>query len=202
MTAGLGLSRHACVGTALAFLVLPSACAPAPSVTRLPLASGAPSAVVGSTGQGLQVLARPDAVAEMSRSGGIDLGTPTAEAERERHPRLLALQTPAPQRFVLPFEPGSLLLTLLAQLPEVMARAQSLANGEIVFIGHTDRPASLEVNDSLSLERAQAIGALLNERGFAPEQIDAMGRGEREPVMATEDEVVKPHNRCAHELVR
>ena len=61
---------------------------------------------------------------------------------------------------------------------------------------------ALDANDRLSLDRAQAVRALLIERGFAPEQIDAMGRGEREPVMATEDEVAKPHNRRADVLVR
>jgi outer membrane protein OmpA-like peptidoglycan-associated protein len=188
----------------LAFFVLPSACAPATRVNRLPQASVAPSAVVGSTGQGLQMLPRPYAVAELSRSGGSGLGTTTAKLVHERHPQLLALQTPAPQRFVLPFEPGSLLLTLQAQAqwPDVIARALSLASGEIVISGHTGRQASLEANDSLSLERAQAIGALLIACGFAPERIDAMGCGEREPVMAPEDEVVKPHNRRADVRVR
>jgi outer membrane protein OmpA-like peptidoglycan-associated protein len=40
------------------------------------------------------------------------------------------------------------------------------------------------------------------ERGFAPDRIDAVGRGEREPVVPTEDEVAEPRNRRADVLVR
>jgi outer membrane protein OmpA-like peptidoglycan-associated protein len=205
MHALLAFPHRAHVGAVLAVLALLSACAPATRITLLPQASGAPSALVVSTGQGMQVLAQPYAVAEVSRSGNINAAkTTTAQAVRERHPELLALQPPATQQFVLQFEPGRSLLTAesQAQLPEVIARAQARAGGEIVITGHTDRQGSLDANDRLSLERAQAIRALLIERGFAPERIDAVGRGEREPVVPTEDEVVEPRNRRADVLVR
>jgi outer membrane protein OmpA-like peptidoglycan-associated protein len=204
MTATFSLTRSACAGAALAFAVFLSACAPATRVTLLPQASGAPSAVVVSTSQGVQVLTQPYAVAEVSRSGSISAATTTAEAVRERHPQLLALQPPAPQRFVLGFEPGSSVLTPAsqAQLVEVIAGAQARSGGEIVITGHTDRQGSLDANDRLSLERAQAIRALMIERGFAPDLIDAVGRGEREPVVPTEDEVVEPRNRRADVVVR
>lgn len=204
MGATFALSRRARLGAALGFVVLLSACAPATRITLLPQASGALSAVVVSTGQGVQVLAQPFAVAEVSRGGRIGLDITSAEAVRARHPQLLALQPPALQQFVLQFEPGSALLTpeSQAQLPEVIARAQARAGGEIVITGHTDRQGSLDANDSLSLERAQAIRTLMIERGFAPELIDAVGRGEREPVVQTEDEVAEPRNRRADVLVR
>jgi len=204
MTATFAHPHRARLGAALAFVVLLSACAPATRITLLPQASGAPSAVVVSNSQGVQVLAQPYAVAEVSRSGSIGLATTTAEAVRARHPQLLALQPPAPQRFVLQFEPGNSLLTAESQalLVEVIAGAQARAGGEIVITGHTDRQGSLDANDRLSLERAQAIRALMIERGFAPDRIDAVGRGEREPVVPTEDEVVEPRNRRADVLVR
>lgn len=197
-------SRTAFVGAALFVLALLSACAPATRITLLPQASGAPSAVVVSNSQGRQVLAQPYAVAEVSRRGSITPDTTTAEAVRERHPQLLALQPPAAQRFVLQFEPGTSLLTpgSQARLSDVIVGAQARAGGEIVVTGHTDRQGSLDANDRLSLERAQAVRALLIERGFAPNRIEAIGRGEREPVVATEDEVVEPRNRRAEVLVR
>ena len=68
--------------------------------------------------------------------------------------------------------------------------------------GHTDRQGSLEANDALSLQRAQAVRALLIERGFQVELIEAVGRGERDPVVPTEDEVVEPRNRRAEIEVR
>jgi outer membrane protein OmpA-like peptidoglycan-associated protein len=204
MTATFALSRRARLGATLAFVLLLSACAPATRVTLLPQASGAPSAVIVSTSGSTQVLAQPYAVAEVSRLGRISPTTTTAEAVQQRHPQLIALQPPAPQRFVLQFEPGSALLTVesQAQLPEVIARAQAHAGGEILITGHTDRQGSLEANDRLSLERAVAIRALLIERGFATALIDAVGRGEREPAVLTEDEVAEPRNRRADVLVR
>lgn len=188
----------------MAVAVLLSACAPATRITLLPQSSGAPSAVVVSTGQGVQVLAQLYAVAEVNRSGSIGLDATTAEAVRERHSELLALQPPAPQRFMLQFEPGRSLLMPGSQalLPEVITRALSRPGGEIVITGHTDHQGPLDANDRLSLEREQAVRALLIERGFPPERIDAVGRGEREPVVATEDEVVEPRNRRAEVLVR
>lgn len=204
MTTLFAISHRASLGAALALAMLLSACAPATRVTLLPQGSSAPGVVVVSTSQGQQVLALPYGVAEVSRNGGISPATTSAQAVRERHPQLLALQPPAPQRFVLQFMPGSTLLTeqSQAQLPEVIARAQARAGGEIVITGHTDRQGSLDANDRLSLERAQAVRALLIERGFAAERIDAVGRGEREPVVPTEDEVVEPLNRRADVLVR
>jgi outer membrane protein OmpA-like peptidoglycan-associated protein len=105
---------------------------------------------------------------------------------------------------VLEFEPGSSNLTAdsLARLPEVIAQARGRAGGEIVISGHTDRQGTLEANDELSLMRAQAVRDLLIEQGFKPELIEAVGRGEREPVVPTDDEVVEPRNRRAEVVVR
>jgi OOP family OmpA-OmpF porin len=197
--------RHALTLVAAGVIAgLLSACAPATRVTLLPQASGASSAVMVSTSQGQQVLTQPYQVAEVSRRGGINSATTSPEAVRAQYPQLLALQPPPPEPFVLQFEPGSALLTAesQAQLPNVIARAQARAGGEIVITGHTDRQGSLEANDRLSLERAGAIRALLIARGFSASLIEAVGRGEREPVVPTEDEVVEPRNRRAEVLVR
>ena len=43
---------------------------------------------------------------------------------------------------------------------------------------------------------------LMIERGFKAELIEAVGRGEREPAVPTEDEVVEPRNRRAVVVVR
>lgn len=198
-------TRHALTLVAAGLIAaLLSACAPATRVTLLPQSNGAPSAVVVSTRQCEKVLVQPYQVAEVSRRGGINSMTTSAKAVRSRHPQLLALQPPTPEKFVLQFEPGSAVLTAeaLTQLPEVIARAQAHAGGEIVITGHADRQGSLEANDRLSLERAVTIRALLIERGFSASLIEAVGRGEREPVVPTTDEVVEPRNRRAEVLVR
>lgn len=189
---------------ALALSALLTACAPTTRVTLLPQADGSASGVVVTTREGQQLLSQPYQVAEVARSGNIGTATTSAEQVRQSHPQLLAQRPPAPEKFVLEFEPGTSLLTAdsQARLADIVARAQARAGGEIVVTGHTDRQGSLEANDKLSLERAQAIRTLLIERGFKPELIDAVGRGEREPVVPTDDEVAEPRNRRAELLVR
>jgi outer membrane protein OmpA-like peptidoglycan-associated protein len=188
----------------LALSALLAACAPATRVTLLPQADGSASGVVVSTREGQQVLTQPYQVAEVARSGSIGTATTSAEQLRQSYPQLLAQRPPAPEKFVLEFEPGTSQLTADSQsrLADIMARAQARAGGEIVVTGHTDRQGSLEANDKLSLERARAIRALLIERGFKADLIDAVGRGEREPAVPTDDEVVEPRNRRAELLVR
>lgn len=188
----------------LALSALLAACAPATRVTLLPQADGSASGVVVTTREGQQVLSQPYQVAEVARSGRIDTASTSAEAVRQSYPQLLAQRPPAPEKFVLEFEPGTSQLTTdsQARLADIVARAQARSGGEIVVTGHTDRQGSLEANDKLSLERAQAIRALLIERGFKPELIEAVGRGEREPAVPTDDEVAEPRNRRAELLVR
>ncbi|MGI9216166.1 MAG: OmpA family protein [Hydrogenophaga sp.] len=190
--------------TVLALSALLAACAPVTRVTLLPQADGSASGVVVSTREGQQVLNQPFQVAEVARSGRIGTATTSADAVRQSHPQLLAQRLPAPEKFVLEFEPGTSQLTAESQgrLADIVARAQARSGGEIVVTGHTDRQGSLEANDKLSLERAHAIRNLLIERGFKRELIEAVGRGEREPVVPTDDEVAEPRNRRAELLVR
>ena len=105
---------------------------------------------------------------------------------------------------MLEFETGTSDLTAASQarLPDVIARAKARAGGEIVVTGHTDRQGSLEANDALSLQRAEAVRNLLIAQGFQAALIEAVGRGERDPVVPTDDEVVEPRNRRAELLVR
>jgi outer membrane protein OmpA-like peptidoglycan-associated protein len=198
------LNRFSCPAIVALSIGLLSACAPATRVTLLPQAGGTSSAVVVSTGRGEQVLNQPYAVADVNRRGGISTDTTTADQVRSAYPQLVALQPQPPERFVLQFEPGTSQLTeqSQAQLQQVIRQARARAGGEIVITGHTDRQGSLEANDKLSLERAQAIRALLIERGFDAALIEAVGRGERELAVPTEDEVVEPRNRRAEVIVR
>ena len=196
------LTSHALA--TLALVTLLSACAPATRVTLLPQAGGAASAVEVRTGQGVQRLNKPYQVANVSASGTISVDTTNATKLRQTYPDLLALRPPEPERFRLEFELGTSQLTAASQarLEAVIASAQARAGGEIVVTGHTDRQGSAEANDRLSLQRAQAVRALLIERGFQANLIEAVGRGEREPLVPTDDDVAEPRNRRAELLVR
>jgi len=67
---------------------------------------------------------------------------------------------------------------------------------DIEVIGHTDRVGDLEINDALSKLRAQTVkGILVTVGGIMPDRIQVSGRGEREPIIPTEDNVDEPLNR-------
>lgn len=186
-------------------LALVSACAPLSRVTLLPEADGRPTAVqVQASAGATQLLDQPYTVAAVQRHGSVDRVQTTAEAVQKQHGALLAVPLPQAQRFVLQFEPGTATLTpeSQAQLPAILAQARALPGGELVVVGHTDRTGSPQVNDVLSLQRAQAVRALLVEQGFQSELIEAVGRGEREPVVPTEANVDEPRNRRAEIIVR
>ena len=73
---------------------------------------------------------------------------------------------------------------------------------ELVVIGHTDRVGRAEANDELSLRRAEAVRAMLVRAGIPAAQIETAGRGEREPLLPTADEVAEPLNRRVEINVR
>ena len=169
----------------------------------LPQEGQATSVEVRTEGQALR-LTQGFEVAEVGRHGGLEASTSDAATERQRHAELVALRPLEVQRFVLLFEPGTSDLTLesTAQLETVIAAARAREGGEIVVTGHTDRQGSGEANDALSLRRAQAIRDLLVQRGFRGDLILPVGRGERELLVPTEDEVPEPRNRRAEVIVR
>jgi OOP family OmpA-OmpF porin len=183
--------------------VLCAACAPAGRVTLLPQPERS-SAVVVSAARGSVELASPYAAAELGHKGELQ-PVQSSEAEvRERYPALLRLAPQAPQRFTLNFLPGTSDLTpeSTAELDQVVATARARSGGEIVIVGNTDRQGAADANDALSLQRANAIRDLLVGKGFRPELIEPVGRGEREPVVPTDDDVPEPRNRRAEVVVR
>ena len=119
------------------------------------------------------------------QDGRLEAGVLSAEEVQEKYKGLLSLPMPTASQLTLRFEPGTSNLTAESQgqLPEIIALASKRAGGEILVVGHTDRTGSPQANDTLSLQRAQAVRELLVQRGFAPERIEAIGRGEREPVV-------------------
>lgn len=189
---------------ASAMALVLAGCAPATRVVLLPQPD-VPVAAVTVQSKGAQVvLSQPYDSAQVRRPGQVEpLRTDAAEVRR-RYGQLLAVSPAPTQRFALYFMPGGAQLTpeSTAELSDVLARAGDRPGGEIVVIGHTDRVGSVESNDTLSLQRAQAVRQLFVERGFDAARVDAVGRGEREPVVPTDDEVPEPRNRRVEILVR
>ena len=73
---------------------------------------------------------------------------------------------------------------------------------DVLVIGHTDLVGSHASNDALSRQRAELIRNELVRLGVAPENIEVIARGKREPVVPTPDGVAEPRNRRVEIVVR
>ena len=73
---------------------------------------------------------------------------------------------------------------------------------DILVIGHTDTVGGLTENDRLSLARAERVRESFVAQGIPVERIHAAGRGKREPVVPTDDNVDEPRNRRVEINVR
>ena len=117
----------------------------------------------------------------------------------------LAAEPPAPVSYVLYFRSGTttLMAGSEAQLRAMLADARGRAAVDIQVTGHTDTVGSLERNDRLALKRAEAVVAwLIRDSGVDPQMIRAVGRGEREPLVPTGDNVAEARNRRVEIFVR
>ena len=175
-----------------------AACSSTPDrVILLPDADGKVGQVVVRSATGQQVLDRAYSASEVDRRGTITPRTEDAASIKARYGALLEAQPARPESFTLHFVSGSAQeltpasKTALESLKAAIARRPAV---EISVIGHTDRVGKLEANDALSLKRAEAVGEQLKAAGIlAP--MEFAGRGEREPLVATADEVPEPANR-------
>ncbi|RYF13894.1 MAG: OmpA family protein [Comamonadaceae bacterium] len=68
-------------------------------------------------------------------------------------------------------------------------------NTEVRIVGHTDNTGSDDLNNRLSLDRAQSVKDYLASRGVRSSDIQVAGRGEREPVADNSTEAGRAKNR-------
>lgn len=171
---------------------------PAPDrVVLLPDADGKVGKVVVSSTTGQQLLETAYAATEVDATGNILRLTESEASVRARYGALLDSRPPAPLSFTVNFVSGSAQeLTPESKLVFEQIRAALINRPapELTVIGHTDRVGSLEANDALSLKRAEAVGTLLQTSGMQA-QMEFAGRGEREPLVPTADEMAEPANR-------
>ena len=165
-------------------------------IVLLPSADGRPGAVVVRDADGEIRLDRPYA-ATARRGGANETYQASPEHVQERFGAALAAQPMRPKSYVLYFETGSNQLTAESQAEFAKLRTEvgERAAAEVMVIGHSDTVGNALGNDALSLQRAQSVRDLLVEAGVAGEKMEAVGRGERELLVPTADEVDEPKNR-------
>jgi outer membrane protein OmpA-like peptidoglycan-associated protein len=116
----------------------------------------------------------------------------------------LAAQPPKAVSFTLYFDSNSTEVApnSRAALESVLKEVGKRQAVEVQVTGHTDRVGNVADNDRLSLQRAEAVRAILIKRGIAATFIRAVGRGEREPLIPTADEQFEARNRRVEIIVR
>jgi len=183
----------------LALLALQGCQTPRERVILLPKADGSPSGVVTvqSKSGALLRLDQSYAQVDAGAAGELKPSQSNAETVQKEYGALLAMQPSKPHSFIVNFRSNSNELT--AETAPVVAQVRqalsALDGGELVVIGHTDRVGTMEANDKLSLVRAETVRDLLVRQGIPREKISVAGRGEREPLVPTADQVAEARNR-------
>ena len=170
----------------------------------IPTYDGHVGAIVVQRGDFIRVIDSAYA-AQVLRGDGSLQATKLTEAEvREKFGPTLAALPGVPASFTLYFLEGKDELTPESklELDKVFAELKRRPLPDIVVIGHTDTVGGLPFNDRLSLARAERMREMMIELGIPAERIQAAGRGKRELLIPTDDNVSEPRNRRVEINVR
>ena len=173
-------------------------------VVVFPHPDGTVGAVVVERGGEKVVLDQPYAASRIV-GGSAPRPERLAESEfRQQYGTLLAALPGRPKSFLLYFQEGTDEFTpeSLGELQKMLAELRDRAAPDVVVIGHTDRVGTLQFNDRLSLQRAERVRTELVKLGIDNSRIQVAGRGERELLVPTADEVPEPRNRRVEISVR
>jgi len=102
-----------------------------------------------------------------------------------------------PKSFLVYFLEGTDEFTAESRIEfaKILAELRERGAPDVVVTGHTDRVGSTQFNDRLSLQRAERVRGELAKLGIPETRIQAAGRGEREPLVLTDDGISEPRNR-------
>lgn len=116
----------------------------------------------------------------------------------------LAAQPLPPVHFLLYFQTNSTELTEESRklIPDIMRAIQERNSDDISVVGHTDKTGDRELNDRLSMARAQAVAQLLVNAGVNASALEITAHGQDNPLVQTGDNVAEPRNRRVEISVR
>ncbi len=175
---------------------------PKPKPARVVLLSdpnGKTGAVLVRNPAGEQLLNEPYAGLQAVPGETMQRSTESAASVRARYGDVLEATAPRPMTFVVRFETGSATkltsesAVVTSELNKTLAKWPA---PQLMVVGHTDRAGTDQANDALSLKRAQTVAQyLVALGGITADRIEVAGRGEREPLVPTEDGVAEAANR-------
>lgn len=173
-------------------------------IVLLPEDNGKVGQLTVGENQNKVVLDSANEAAEVGTSGQTTKEQLSDRSVKSIFAAALAAEPPKSKVYVLNYDLGSTIVLPMSK-PELQAMFDDIESRkavEVQITGHTDRIGPLRENDRLSLRRAERIRDMLLDRGLKADFIRVVGRGEREPVVETGDEVPEPRNRRVEVIVR
>lgn len=186
-------------------LVLGGCAAPRPALFAvLPAPDGHIGAIVVHGPDGPRVVNTAYGAQRLDAEGRLSPEKLTRAQVQDAFGTTLAALPPAPATFTLYFREGSDEFTAesRAELDKVLNALKGRPLPDILVIGHTDTVGGNDYNDKLSLARAERAREVLVDMGLRGQRIDVAGRGKRELLVPTDENVPEPRNRRVEINVR
>jgi len=179
--------------------------APRPALFAVvPGAGGHVGSIVVESGGETRVIDSAYGAQRVRADGSLETTKLDAKQVREQFGPTLAALPGKPAKFVLYFLEGRDELTpeSKVELERIFAELKRRPLPDIAVIGHTDTVGGLHYNDQLSRARADRTREMLVDLGIPAERIEAAGRGKRELLVPTEENISEPRNRRVEINVR
>ncbi len=193
---------------AVILVLFAASCAAPPvreeTVVVLPGPDGKVGTVIVQRAGEQQVLNSAYAGSQVRADGSLHGSNLSQQQVSESFGTTIAALPARPTLFLLYFLTGKDELTpeSTGDLERILADMKARPVPDIVVTGHTDTVGSADSNDKLSMQRAERVKGFLTGIGIPGDRIRTAGRGERELLVQTADNVDEPRNRRVEINVR
>ena len=99
------------------------------------------------------------------------------------------------EKVLFAYDRSDLNMTAKSNLDKLRTILLKYPETNITVIGHTDSKGSLKYNQTLSENRANSVKSYGNERGIANDRLNAIGKGENDPIATNDTEEGSALNR-------
>jgi outer membrane protein OmpA-like peptidoglycan-associated protein len=198
------MSARTLLCVVLALLACSCATVREETVVVLPGPDGKSGTVVVQREGARQVLNSPYAANVVRSDGTLESRQASAVQVSESFGTTLAALPARPTTFLLYFITAKDELTpeSTADLDKVLSDMRTRPVPDIAVTGHTDTVGTGEFNDKLSMQRAERVKGYLTGIGIPADRIQTAGRGKRELLVPTADNIDEPRNRRVEINVR